>query len=300
MAIRSVRLPLWVLLSLALATSAPAVIIDSGDGTGNVTAPSPDPGWAHIGTRDGAFGVVYLGSGWVLTANHVGTGNPIFGGVSYPWVPGTDVRLHNLDDSLADLVMFRIYPPYPPLPALAIRSTSPPSNTDLILVGNGPNRGSTTTWSGHDGYNWLVPGQAMRWGTNDILSTTVFHSMLETHVFETSFDEFGGGHTTHEAQAGIGDSGGPVFERYGSQQLTGVMIAVGSYPNQPAYTSFYGQVTYVADLSIYRDEIVETMPEPHGGLAAGAALLLVLASPSAGTRRASRGTRCAASSPPRA
>jgi len=50
-------------LSLALAGAASGVIIDSGDGTGNTTAPSPgdctlfvcaDPGWSHIGIRTNA------------------------------------------------------------------------------------------------------------------------------------------------------------------------------------------------------------------------------------------------------
>ena len=40
-------LPLAVLLHLVLAATAGAVIIDSGDGTGNTSAPADDPGWVH-------------------------------------------------------------------------------------------------------------------------------------------------------------------------------------------------------------------------------------------------------------
>jgi hypothetical protein len=295
--LRSARLVLKLcapLLALALAAAASAVIIDSGDGTGNVTAPVPDPGWSHVGTLNGgALTVVYLGSGWVLTANHVGAADVAFGGVPYPWVPGTDVQLHNPDDSLADLLMFRIYPPYPPLSPLTI-ATDPPT-TQVILIGNGPNRGSPTTWSGHDGYNWLSPGQTIRWGTNKPQFGSEFSEQLGTWVITTVFDEVGPNRTTYEAQAGLGDSGGAVFA---GNELAGTMIAIGSYMGQPTFTSLYGQTTYAADLSVYRDEIITTMPEPCGGLAAGVALVIALAS--AGTRRACRGTRCAASWPRRA
>jgi hypothetical protein len=261
----------WLpLLSLAIAVSASAVIIDSGDGTGNVTAPAPDPGFENVGTRSGgALTVVYLGNGWVLTANHVGAGDTAFGGVTYPWLPGTDVRLHNPDDSLADLVMFRLAQPYPALPILPIESTTP--TTQVIMIGNGPNRGSPTTWMGIDGYNWGVGG-TIRWGTNIPEGGSTFQSSLGTQVFTTWFDQNGPFHTTHEAQAATGDSGGAVF--HGSD-LAGIMIAIGAYTNQPASTTLYGQPTYSADLPTYRDEIV-ALPEPVGGLWAGTALVVTL------------------------
>jgi hypothetical protein len=44
------------------AAGAAAVIIDSGDGTGNTSAPSPDPGFANVGTRYSAYGAVYIGA----------------------------------------------------------------------------------------------------------------------------------------------------------------------------------------------------------------------------------------------
>jgi hypothetical protein len=42
-------LRLLFLPALLLPAAAAAVLIDSGDGTGNTTAPSPDPGWDHVG-----------------------------------------------------------------------------------------------------------------------------------------------------------------------------------------------------------------------------------------------------------
>src|SRR5687768_7068059 len=96
-----------LLLVFALVSPAPAVLIDSGDGTGNTSAPSSDPGWDHVGICDGLT-AVYLGDGWVVTANHVGTCNPAFDSVTYPWLPGSAVRLSNDDATLADLLVFRL------------------------------------------------------------------------------------------------------------------------------------------------------------------------------------------------
>ena len=111
------------------------MIIDSSDGTGNTAAPSPDPGWSYVGTR-GSLTAVYLGDGWVLTANHVGAGDVTLGGVVYPYVPGTAVRLRNGPGSFADLLVFAIAP-YPVMPLLPIATTKPQLGTDLILIGNG-------------------------------------------------------------------------------------------------------------------------------------------------------------------
>ena len=210
----------WVpLLSLAIAASASAVIIASGDGSGNTTPPSPDPGFYNLGTRNGgAFGVVYLGNGWVLTANHVGAGDTVFSGVPYPWLSGTDVQLQNPDNSPADLVVFRLAQPYPPLPTLPIATATP--SVDVIMIGNGPDRGTATSWMGHQGWYWVVPSETIRWGTNDPDGPAAFNAglPLPTVVFTTLFDQFGGGHTTYEAQAAVGDSGGAVLRAAISQE----------------------------------------------------------------------------------
>ena len=115
------RIPflLSVALPLAIAAAAPAVIIDSANGAGNTSAPSPDPGFGNVGICNG-LSCVYLSDGWVLTANHVGAADATFGGVTYPWLASSGVRLHNPDNSYADLLLFHIYPPYPLLGNLVI------------------------------------------------------------------------------------------------------------------------------------------------------------------------------------
>ncbi|HKA13402.1 MAG TPA: hypothetical protein VKH41_00165 [Myxococcota bacterium] len=289
---------LTLVLPLVLSTAAPAVIIDSGDGTGNTSAPSPDPGFDNVGVCNGLT-CVYVGGGWILTANHVGGGDATFGGVVYPWKPGSAVRLHNPDNSDADLLLFEVNPPFPLLIQLTIASVPASSNSahPLYLIGNGRNRGAATSWNGFGGYFW-GPGTAMRWGTNFVEAASHLESFFNTYVFETQFDHTGPGHSTSEAQGASGDSGGAVYAWNGSSyELAGTMIGIGTYVDQPPETALYTNVTFAADLSVYHDEIAATMPEPRGGLLAGAALLAWL---SAGTRRACRGTGCAASSIPRA
>jgi hypothetical protein len=269
-----------ILLAFCFAGAAPAVLIDSGDGSGNTTAPSPDPGWSHVGLR-GGLTAVYLEDGWVITANHVSAGDVVLGGATYDLVPGSPVRLQNADLTGADLQMFAISP-HPPLAPLAIASSAPSNGASLILIGNGRDRGAATSWDPNGppppgpigGYEWGI-GRSLRWGTNfveDFPSTRVFN----TEVFGSVFDA---GDSAHEAQAATGDSGGAAFAWSGSEwELAGVMIAVGEFEGQPAETSLYGQLTYAADLSVYRDQILDViaMPEPAGGLCAGIALVGVL------------------------
>ena len=70
------RRTLLLALALLLAAPAQALVYVSGDGQGNTSPPPDDPGWDHMGRVSGLNGI-YLGNGWVLTANHVPTGNPI-------------------------------------------------------------------------------------------------------------------------------------------------------------------------------------------------------------------------------
>jgi len=274
-------------LVFAVATAASAVIIDSGDGTGNTTAPVPDPGWNNIGPRGTTTGV-YLGGRFVLVAHHNGPGNITLGGVTYVYVPGTAVQLDNGDGTYADLLMFQIHPA-PPLPALPIASQSPSVGTLLLMVGNGRDRGPAISFDPNgpqppdpvDGYEWGAE-QHLRWGTNSVVDTPLVglidnsQTWTQTWGLQTVFDEAG---SAHEAQAAVGDSGGPAFTWNGSQwQLAGILFAVGApYANQPSGTALYGNLTFAADLSHYRNQILEVMlPEPDGGLWAGIAAVAIL------------------------
>ena len=127
------------LLLLLFAAPAQAVIIDSGDGTGNTTAPADDPGFDHLGTKGGTS-VIYVGYGWVLSAAHVGLGDVVFGSVTYPALSGSRIVLIHSGTTPADLELFRI-DPAPPLSPPPIRASEPALDDPVIMIGNGRNRG---------------------------------------------------------------------------------------------------------------------------------------------------------------
>ena len=98
-----------LLLALPLLLAAPAQALVYVSAQGNTSAPPDDPGWDHMGNVSGLNGI-YLGNGWMVTANHVPTGLTMIQGVWYSPVSGSEVQLENPDQSLADLKVFRIDP----------------------------------------------------------------------------------------------------------------------------------------------------------------------------------------------
>ncbi|MCK7510587.1 MAG: hypothetical protein MZV70_45375 [Desulfobacterales bacterium] len=76
-----------------------------------------------------------------------------------------------------------------------------------------------------------------------------------TRGFATQFRDAGG--TAREAQAGVGDSGGPVFAREGEREvLAGVMLGVAARSGSAA---LFGDRTLIADLARYRAEILRAI-----------------------------------------
>lgn len=260
-----------LLCAALLAPPGNAVLLDSGDGTQNTTAPVNDPGFAHVGRR-GGLTAVYLGDGWVLTANHVGMGTVTFDGETSEPLPGSAVRLANGDGTFADLLLFAVHPP-PALPLLPIRTDPLSGGEGAILVGNGRDRGPATSWDPNgppppgpvDGWQW-ASSRSLRWGTNVIDGFPV-DPIANTFSFYTTFDE---GAPGDESQAADGDSGGAVFVHDGVEwQLAGILFAIGVFSEQPAQTSLHGNLSYAGDLSLYADQILDTVALPEPGTATG-------------------------------
>ena len=242
-------------LSLALcavAPPAPAVVISSATGAENTSAPPDDPGFGRIGVPFVAS-VVYLGNGWVLTANHVGDTDVTLGGVIYPRVPGSRVTFTNPDASVPDLSAYRI-DPHPEHGILPIRAQTPAAGTPVLMVGHGLDRGGPTSWNGYSGFE-TAGTQSIRWGTNLVEgSGTVGGSA----VFATVFDPT---ESPDEAQGAYGDSGGAVFAKNaeGVWELAGIMFAIAGYEEQPYNVVLEGNATYAIDLAAYRDQIIATV-----------------------------------------
>lgn len=244
------------------------MIIASGTGAENTTDPGL-AGWSYVGEVN-SLSATYLGNGWVITANHVGPGDLLLGGVTYPWVPGSEVQLRSNPTNLADLVVFKVSPK-PNLPLLAIRSTPPPINEFLIMIGCGRDRGTATSWDQFgptfppppvDGWDWDI-SSSKRWGTNEVLTLT--SGLINGTVsFQTRFDD---GEILPEAQGANGDSGGAVFSiNAQATELAGIIYALGPTPGQPADTALFNNLTFIARLDFYKDEIdsIIALPDSDG------------------------------------
>jgi Trypsin-like peptidase domain len=257
-----------LLVALARPPRATAVVIVTGDGTGNTSAPADDPGWAAVGEAGGLSGV-YLGNRWVLTANHVGAQAITFAGVTYQPIAGSKHQLMTDASTTADLALYQIDGD-PPVPAVVLAATPPSVGLAVTLIGQGWNREPTlTTWSSswtetppgptvYKGYK-RAPGRAMRWG-RDVVSEVgllIPTGSNQTRAFHTTFDD-GGAAVADEAHSVAGDSGGAVFEkRNGTWVLVGIMWAREIYGGQSIDTAVFGNMSDIVDVSFYRDQILE-------------------------------------------
>ncbi len=288
----------WTAFALCLAfTSLPAravVVALSNDAMYTQVPASNDFGFANVGTVHNSIAGfpasgVYLGDGWVITAFHNVTidhstfafGPVTFGGLPYAADPSTATRLHNPNNSLADLAIFRLTSE-PPLLGASLSGSTPNQNTAVRMMGNGVDRELNETGWDVNGGVWtevgtggavlgydLIGARSMRWGTNTVQPnalTPVDQGFGSVLTFQLDFDRVAG-----EGMATTGDSGGGVFVKSANAwQLAGVMVAAGAFNGQPAASVSYGfngngNVTYVADIATYKNEIdtiMASVPEP--------------------------------------
>jgi len=132
---------------------------------------------------------------------------------------------------------------------------------------------------------WLWAGsKSKRWGLNRV-TDLLFSDPADTVAFYSTFDYPSSlDHVEHESQAADGDSGGGVFAKQGNDwELAGIMFAVALHDGHLHNSALRGEATIIADLTHYRDQILdltasEPVPEPGGaaGLAIGLALLAAL------------------------
>ena len=252
----------WAVLSIVASTpgsTARAALIATGTGAGNTTAPTPDPGFGRVGVVNGLSGV-YFRNGWVLTANHVGTGPFWLGGMAYQPVADSTVWFENPDSTRADLIAFKLKT-RPPVADVALPDGPPGVNTLLTVIGYGFDRGAPTTWMGVDGWSWAGT-RSMRWGTNRISAVGLF--ALDTEALQITFDDLTNpANGEHEADVVVGDSGGGAFTGSGNAtRLVGILFARGGYVGQPTNTSLFGNVGLIVDLHAYRDDLLAVVDRP--------------------------------------
>jgi hypothetical protein len=192
----------------------------------------------------------------------------ILGSEVYAPVANSEVHLET-NGFGADLALFRIARD-PNLPDIAIRSSIPAQEAEIIMIGHGRSRGAALLQpcNGRDGWEWVGPS-TMRWGTNRIhLNGIDFWTSgtTLTRAFSTRFDA--GLPTPHEAQAATGDSGGAVFAwnpGTAEWELAGIMLYISVCQQKAAV---YQDLTYSADLSFYFDQIdaIASVPACNDGI----------------------------------
>ena len=247
------RTPGYLAAALLVALIAPpsGAIVTAGE---SAAPPSDFPYWEHVGNR-GGLSAVYWRDRWVLTARHVGAGAVRFGEREYQALPGS-ARKFFTDRKPADLLAFRLRED-PGLAPLPIAAQTLATQTPVVMVGFGAARGDAWSNGRGSGFRWATGERRRRWGTNRIEGRLLARSGASlTQVFFTEFDSPDDG-TQREGQAAAGDSGGAVFARdgTGAWELAGILVMISRPPGEPTTVALYGDRTFAADLSFYREQL---------------------------------------------
>ncbi len=216
--------------------------------------------WDNVLNMNGASGV-YIGEGWMLSAEHVFDDNPnpfvVHNSTTYladltkTYVLENPANFPGLGLTAAsDVVLFRLQSAILGLPTISLGSASSNLNITMIGFGGGKSWGTNNVQSGLTNLDW---------SENDFLA------------FSTDYDTA----TQSEGQGIVGDSGGGAFaSQSGAWKLVGIMNAVDTDSNP--------DLTYFANISTYSAEINNiiltqgNIPEPSSLLLSSPALLLLL------------------------
>lgn len=251
-------------------TQALAVVVANPSVTNPAnTAPDNGAPWDNVIYTNGAASGIYLGGGWVLTAEHVydnSAGSPasvVSGGITYFQDPLYGFILNNSAAAVmagltaqADLALFRLTSEIPLLPTISLGD--PTANMEITMIGFG--------------------GGSKAWGSNNVEGSLLEQNFNYTNPADNDFVGFTTDYDTAtqtEGQAINGDSGGGAFAFIeGIWQLVGMMNAINtnSSPNQ---TLFSNMSTYSSQIN----SIIQTsgaIPEPSTLIFSVLPILLLL------------------------
>lgn len=267
---------LTLVFALATQLSAPAIVFWNLGNDANQTDPGTGVPWnsvAKVVNTDNSFlsgSAVYLGNGFLLTANHVTVNSnfskvtfdntnffsidPNFGSYGTQVAPGVDMKVIKLTLNPAGVN------------AVTLLSTPVEMVAPATLVGWGKGRdpavplaSTSVTW-GSDST------AAKRWGVNvPKIAGTSPYDFIATIAGATGPGFFPSGVGDAEASATLYDSGSGLFQQIGGQwYLIGLTTAVetngsSTYGDDD---STGGDLTYYARISSYEQDITALVPEP--------------------------------------
>lgn len=277
-------LPLLCLLALCT-SPAHAIILFGLDNTGNLTDPGTGAPFASVarlsnGSTIGGSGI-YLGNGYVLTANHVtsfssvtfdGLTSYTHDGIAPQQVGTTDMKIFRLTTS-------------PTVAAVQIYTGNLEVGSSGTLVGWGVGRNPLVPVNSADVAWGANSTSDRRWGLNVPRATT--NISYGAGSYEALVTVLGGnsnpnqGLGADEAALTLFDSGSGMFQQFGGVwYLTGLATAV-----EVGNESSFGQDTtgvnrgdynYFVRVGSYSADINALIPEPSSLLLTAPALLLLL------------------------
>jgi len=272
---------LSVCVALALASPARALILYGGDNSANTTDPGGGVPWQSVGQVAGGS-AVYIGGGYMLTANHVSLGGSVtFDGVTYYNIKASSAQ--GLGGGV-DLMVFQL----DELPSVAaaklLLTPSESFDSSMTMIGWGVGRDGTAV--GENSVGWGdASTRAKRWGQNvlrgaeEVSDSGYTYESLISILGSSTGDPAGLG--ANEAAATTYDSGSGVFQQIGGEwYLVGITTAVTQNG-----VSIFGDdsmadgvnANYSVRLSTYSGEITALVPEPMSiGLLLCAGIVLLV------------------------
>lgn len=264
--------------ALAIALSAAplhALTLYGADDKANTGKPDNGSPWQAVGTFTNQKGTtigascVYLGHGYVLTANHVGVSGWVsFGGATYPRdasfapaqiAPGVDAKVLRLAS----------FPEK--LPGVTLYAGDQERHAKVTQIGWGVGRdpADARVGPGPLTLRW-GRGRGKRWGTNTV-DALLPHQRVANYVFDALGVALSATDGAHEAGFADGDSGSAMFAFLDKKwQLIGLNTAVSTH----GASTFGGpapDTNLAVRISAYRDKINALMagktdrPPPASG-----------------------------------
>ncbi len=239
------RTLLTALALLLTSASSYAVVVFKGDNSANTTAPANGLPFDSVGMLSGGT-AVYLGDGYMLTANHVSIGSSVIfpDGSSYAIdtaftpvqpVAGVDLKVFKLEEE-------------PDIAAVSIYS----GNTSVLLsstsyvVGSGLGRNPSVSTSSSNVKWGTSSTRDIRWGLVNSLKKSTSTGM----VYFTSG-------TSNPVSLTTYDSGSPLFTYIdGEWYITAIAVSIDSTTANSSTSRFYSYLyssNYLIPLSDYID-----------------------------------------------
>lgn len=267
--------------SLAFATSESAAIILYGkDNDGNQAAPASGAPWDYVARLTNSDGsqvgssAVYLGWGYMLTADHVANRSHVTFDGTTNWAVQAGSTQQVGEN--ADLKIFRLSEDPALAPLMLYEDAVESGDLDQVstLVGWGVGRDPLTSPGTNDVPWGTNATRSKRWGTNTTdgsLETFSPGDGRTTEALVTFLDNDAG---ADEAAATLHDSGSALFQFFDDTwYLSGIAIGVtqkvgDSEQNHSRFGAGLGGIlhsgdeNYFARIATYSDDINAVIPEP--------------------------------------